>query len=180
MPGALAGAQLRIVIRSATRSATPKIEAERGRSATPVFAGALMLCYFFILSTFFLNLQWPGLDEFLDDESMKSFLLLWSSCLKGVLFIKHSYQCFMATRGPVEHNNTQRRRRNRIPFFLPSSSSLFYWFLLLPFSLPIFAFLAKKMLTSAFLWLAIKKVRFILRDSQVKVQTNSEVMMKNA
>ena len=104
---------------------------------------------------------------------MKSFLLLWSSCLKGVLFIKHSYQCFMATRGPVEHNNTQRRRRNRIPFFLPSSSSLFYWFLLLPFSLPIFAFLAKKMLTSAFLWLAIKKVRFILRDSQVKVQTNS-------
>ena len=43
MPGELAGAQLQIVSRSATRSATPKIEAERGRSATPVFAGALML-----------------------------------------------------------------------------------------------------------------------------------------
>ena len=43
MPGALAGAQLRIVSRSATRSATPKIEAERGRSANAL-KGTRYIC----------------------------------------------------------------------------------------------------------------------------------------
>ena len=42
--GALVGAQLRFSSRSATRSATPKIQPERDRSATPNFAGALILC----------------------------------------------------------------------------------------------------------------------------------------
>ena len=41
--GAQAGAQLQIASRSATRSATPKIKPERDWSATPIFAGALIL-----------------------------------------------------------------------------------------------------------------------------------------
>ena len=41
--GALVGAPLRILGRSANRSAAPKIESERPWSGAPDFAGALML-----------------------------------------------------------------------------------------------------------------------------------------
>ena len=42
--GALAGAALRIVGRSAPRSGAPEIELERALSGAPDFAGALILC----------------------------------------------------------------------------------------------------------------------------------------
>ena len=42
--GALAGAALRILGRSATRSGAPEIEPERAWSGAPDFAGALILC----------------------------------------------------------------------------------------------------------------------------------------
>ena len=44
--GALAGAALRILGRSATRSGAPEIEPERAWSGAPDFAGALILCLF--------------------------------------------------------------------------------------------------------------------------------------
>ena len=55
--GALVGAQLRFSSRSATRSATPKIQPERDRSATPDFAGALML-WFCTSSDFTFHFCW--------------------------------------------------------------------------------------------------------------------------
>ena len=53
--GAQARAQLWIASRSTTRSATPKIEPERDWSATPIFAGALILWFWDKTWTFSLD-----------------------------------------------------------------------------------------------------------------------------
>ena len=50
--GALAGAALRILGRSATRSGAPEIEPERAWSGAPDFAGALILCRLYLVGIF--------------------------------------------------------------------------------------------------------------------------------